>query len=207
MKFDKIISLGSDCATRFNVDRYLKMMDPSHKNDTFYFDWLWRDKGFNSNLIVLREQFVMKNNEFELKYCNDGFQVYHAKSGFYFVHDFNFSVNAIDQIELVQAEFFTQFPLFFEKYQYIAQKTKELMKSKIKVLYIFAKESISPEQISEFSSFVNKDSRILFVPEESEIIAPLAHPSLIVFPIRHKGIDWTGDPAEWDRLFFESGIL
>jgi len=162
MKFETIVSLGGDCATRYHIDRALKVFDPSFTTETFFFDWLCRNRGFESNLIALRNNLNFeKKNDFELRQVEHDFgsyQVYHHRTGFYFLHEFSFTNNTLDTKNLVQNEFEEQFEKFILKLEYLSKKTLALMSSEKNILFVFAKQAISQEQINEFFSMVSNNS-------------------------------------------------
>ena len=207
MKFEKVVSLGSDCATRHHIDRALKIIQPSYTPETFFFDWLWRDRGFESNIIAMRDRLVLEKNDFELKQVGGSYQAYHFKTGFYFLHDFEFTNNTLNTRDLVQREFDEQYHEFNLKQQYLGQKTFDLVTSDKRLLFIFTKQDISQDQVNEFFSKVGNNSWLLHLPELNLATSMPFHDRLISKQISHQGTDWTGNHQSWDEIFFESDIF
>ncbi len=204
MTFDFIVSLGSDCTTRYQIERIQKQRDPSFIPETFYFDWLWRDKGFQSNIIALQDKLNFSKKDFRLKFHDSSYQVYNVRSGFYFLHDFNLTDNSINSnIEDLQDQFNEQYGNFESKYNYLADKTRQLMSSGNKVLYVFAKQQISLEECARFFDFIGINSYLLHLPDlELQMSGPY-HKRLFSFSIIHNSPDWMGNDEQWDLAFSE----
>ncbi len=74
-----------------------------------------------SNLAINKDDLVVKN-------AGGTTQVYDIKTGFYFLHDFVFSKNALLDLSLANLEMIKQLDDFIEKYQYLASKTIRLVR-------------------------------------------------------------------------------
>jgi len=126
-KFNNYLSLGAACKTRYQLDRFFSKRKPGYQPIKGYFDWLWGggfdgvSKAFMSNFAIDKEDFVVKN-------AGGTTQVFNIKTGFYFLHDFVFSKNALLDLSLANLEMAEQLDNFIEKYQYLGSKTIELVR-------------------------------------------------------------------------------
>lgn len=124
--FKNYLSLGNACKTRYQLDRFFTARKPNYQPMKGYFDWLWGGgiegviKAFNCNLSISKDDLIV---------CNIGgtTQVCDVNTGFYFLHDFTFSNNALNDLKLANSEMILQLDQFLIKYDYLASKTLKLV--------------------------------------------------------------------------------
>jgi hypothetical protein len=209
VKFSEIISLGDGCSVRYQLDRIKRINQPNFIESSYYFDWLWSDKSFSSNLLSIRSGFSIDRKNFELKVIAGSWQVYQSSTGFYFLHDFIFMNNTVENYTDVLFQFEEQFSDFKNKYEHKANKTKYWMSSDLCVLFVYnlRNESISEDYINEFFSNVSIEHKLLILPEATSQYTVASHPRVIVRPINALTSEWSGSDSEYDRVFNDIEFL
>ena len=84
-----IISIGSICMTRYQIERYLNLHHNGFRCITFFFDWLYLG-GVRGVKYMLDHKFKLFASEFSPYYVinQDLFIARHQPSGFGFLHEF-----------------------------------------------------------------------------------------------------------------------
>ncbi len=213
--FDTVISLGSECQARYNISRTLWFRryqtfdgfflanDCSSGGDwgTFLFDWSYAPD--LKPLIKLLQHDL--NGSFSagvtLKTRHDGSQtVIDCFSGLQYPHQFSGTPEGTASIASVDAEL----ALTQEKFDYLAEKTRNLLAGDGAVLLVYCGNATDTE-LSELLSLLKqrvKNFLLLYVPwAEADAAAShqLQDEHLLIRPCRFK--PYPGDLNAWSNIF------
>jgi len=198
-----IISLGSNCRTRFHIERVLRARYPDVSYPTFFWDWL--DGGGAKGVIwCLKTDFAL---------CADDFTVHrpapwtpfvplHGPSGFVFHHDFG---GASDDGETARVRLSQALEAGLSKFRYLAARTRSaLMSDRPLTCTYFG--PLTPDDVQELSRCLAVDGQRRFLvnlltPEDAtravsddrlitlfvdDLATGLPHPA------------WQGNHRDWD---------
>jgi hypothetical protein len=86
-KIDSLVSIGSACRSRHQIDKFLFKIKSNYQAESYYFDWLMMG-GLNGVINVLRRGFEIAPSMISLHNSGSKFIPMDTLSGHTFLHDF-----------------------------------------------------------------------------------------------------------------------
>lgn len=146
-----IISIGSSCRSRFQIERYLKNLYPDIGYPSFFWDWLYYG-GADGVIWTLENDFLLNPLAFDIIANNHSgkFQLRHSPSQLVFLHDFGEHETEAAALQALEGKWCE----VFEKYAFLAARTKKLLCSKIMPLMFVYQGSLRLDQVSRLSELL-----------------------------------------------------
>lgn len=207
-KFDFLLSIGTACKTRYQIERYLKNTIPDYEYPSCFFDWLISGSIICFQKTIIRD-FKLNANEF---ICNsfareDNFVPLHEPTGLRFYHE----LGSIDEVRkncaTANLEMQKNMPEFLEKINYIGNRRNRILASRYNIGLVFygplennQKEntlSLLNEKYAKNFSIIHVNKSI----QQEELDAEHLN-----FRIDEKAIidannEWKGLDQKWDKVF------
>ena len=133
---DKLISIGSNCRVRYQIDNYMTKLYPSYIKETFFFDYLMNG-GLTGVIDILNRDFFMDEDDIEISQIAGGFVPIHKSSKFVFLHDFGARNKAFENYKDARAALDSAIALSLTKYEYLGAKTKDILSSNLSIGLVY----------------------------------------------------------------------
>lgn len=216
--FNRYISLGNACRTRYQIDRIFGKRDPAYRPTKGFFDWLWGPE-MKGVIRALRNDLKISPSDLVVEHVANVLQVRDLSTGFYFLHDFHFSDRAVLNISVAHEEMCAQKEAFLQKYNYLAEKTRAAAVGADSVCYVYH-GALAPEVAQEFflamrEVFNRRPVLLNIVPEHCGHLDSLALEDCdglwLVRRVddraaRGSSNEWKGVDASWDLAFEDFGL-
>jgi hypothetical protein len=209
IRIDKMISLGSTCSTRHHLERLHKKYKPETVMSSYFFDWLWRNGGFESSLSVLQESLVLEREDFCLEpVYNHHYEVFNRRHKIFFLHDFEFKDPSITaDLNQLNGEMEIQFDSFIQKYEHLATKTRRIIEENKNLAFVYAIDGISEAQAKAFFDLLadnyHASPLLIHLPDTSKNFGSPDHENVISRPFRHDSPWWSGFDDQWEMSLGE----
>ncbi|MCF8133542.1 MAG: hypothetical protein K9J72_10540 [Synechococcus sp. Tobar2m-G35] len=208
MYLPNIISIGSNCRTRFHIERTLRRSHPEVDYPAFFWDWL-EGGGVQGIGWCLRNNFFLKAADFAVQALGPAgpYVPLHEPSGFLFHHDFG---GAASEAMAAHAGLMDSLPESLQKYNYLATRTKALIESDhpIVLVYLGALTIADYEELDLLFDLKSQNRRLVNVLVCEDAGRALVDRNLDTFLVDDNAADlqhpvWQGHHEDWDRVFRE----
>jgi hypothetical protein len=133
---DKLISIGSNCRVRYQIDNYMTKLYPDYIQQSFFFDWLMNG-GLTGVIDILNRDFVMNKDDIKISEISGNFIPSHKSSKFVFLHDFGARNKAFENYKDAKAALDSAINDSLTKYKYLGEKTKDILGSNLSVGLVY----------------------------------------------------------------------
>ncbi len=188
------------------------MRFPGYKPTKAYFDWLWGG-GMDGVVRAMKSNLSISLENLEVRRAGGTTQVFDKSTGYYFLHDFVFSSDALSDLTLAHSEMLEQAEGFLAKYRHLGDKTRRLLHASDGVCFVYH-GVLSEAQADEFFATVQAmfgGSPTLLNVVQSRDALPAAKfagnaRKLIVRAVDDEAVkgtpeEWKGSDASWDKVF------
>lgn len=150
LKFDFLMSLGSFCRTRYQLERMNRARNPDWHQPTHFFDWLMCG-GLRGAIRMMESDFALNAEEFCCDdFSDDGdFIPLHKPSDFRFLHDLGCSKETRKDQGMALKAMHDSMDDFLAKYRFIGTRTSELLHGKVSLGLVYHGE-VATEDVSDF---------------------------------------------------------
>lgn len=124
-KVKSLISIGSSCRTRYQLDVFLKKKLSIYEPSSFFFDYLMMG-GLSGVINLIQREFVLSSDDIYAFEQEGKFIPRDRNSGMAFLHDFGTSNWWATEAECMVA-YETQMQSSLSKFAYLGQKTHNLL--------------------------------------------------------------------------------
>jgi hypothetical protein len=126
MYVNNLVSIGSTCKTRFQIDRFLKAIDPGRRPTTYFFDGLMGGN-IKGVINIIERDFVLRPGDICVVERAGKFIPCDRLSGFVFLHDFGTKDACWSSRAECESALAAAFDLSMAKYTYLGKKTADFL--------------------------------------------------------------------------------
>ena len=194
MRFDIAISLGEACQTRKQLSIELeKRFGSDAGGGAFFFDWLARDQGLGGVCRAITSGFELRREDFTARGIRGHVRLYNVRYGLTFQHDMRFA--AAQPGPAADSELDAAYPALAAKYEHLARKTRDVLASNAKVLFLLCGKVTLAEAEGLALVLRGVDFKVLHMPYTNRQQAGVQHPDFIVSPIHF--VTYPGHTESW----------
>jgi len=161
-EIDLLLSIGSACQTRYQIDNFMSKVHQNYKAESYYFDWLMLG-GVTGVTNVISRGFDILPSMIELHGQNGVWAPRDRLSNHIFLHDFGQRWWEPDQIQ-ADSRLTRTMGETIEKYRYLGKKTDDLLKSDVSIALVFeggANDCAWKKLLTELSNRYRKEVPVL----------------------------------------------
>jgi hypothetical protein len=213
LAWPNMISLGSACRTRYQLERIYKPMSPlpTVNYPAFFWDWLYMG-GAAGVIWCIENNFTMHKDEFTIGHLpgENLFVPVHSPSGFHFLHDYGGGSHDMNR---AIASFKRDYDCSASKFSYLADRTVRFIESAKPCAFIF-RGAMHNDHAIRLGQLVGANGVERFLvnlvgPNDNDQCSPLPeHPGIlrIYFDDETSGQSWQGIDSSWDEVIFNLPI-
>lgn len=193
---DKLLSFGSACKTKFQIDRYLLKVKKNYNSEAFYFDWLMVGE-LKGAINLIRRGFYIDHSFIKLHEFNKQFIPRDIYSNHLFLHDFGFS-GGESNLENAKKLLENNIDEGIKKYQYLGEKTHSILKSNQRIGIVYYgnhEDSLWNELTLALKSTYRKKFLIINVLEKN--VSKSNHKDIITIFVDDDNLKKVGTEFEW----------
>lgn len=206
-EFDFLMSIGTACKTRYQIERHIKTQIPTYKYPSCFFDWL-----ISGSIIcfqkTIKRNFDLNANEFT---CNsfsreNNFVPLHEPTGLRFYHELGSTPETRKNYEVANREMRCNMSFFLEKFRFISQRTDWILSSKYNIGLVYygsLNENDKIETLHLLNEKYNKNFSIIHVTQSSteEFDINSLRFQINESLIKNTENEWKGMDCKWDNIF------
>jgi hypothetical protein len=132
---EALISIGGECSTRYQIDKFMSKVHEDYKLESYYFDWLMMG-GVTGISNILSRGFEISPTLIEIHDGGGRFIPKDRLSGHTFLHDFGMGWWEYDRGQALSRLNETMNETI-EKYKYLGKKTDNILKSDFSVALVY----------------------------------------------------------------------